>query len=197
MFRLFRAIAQWFSNILTKLGLRAEAAADAQFTRDATSKAMAFDLHSEKLEQDYDTFASALSQAEVALQSKRDLLENIQKNKEDAQSALNGALAAYERAQTAGDQKGMADAQKDGIEFKNEVDRLADREVELTADIDKYENELEDLLEQLADIQKEIAALPAQKAQAIADHVSNEKLIEARIARSKMDDALNRLTAAH
>jgi chromosome segregation ATPase len=180
MFRLFSAIGRMISNFLTKIGLKAEEAADAQFTKDVHSKAMAFELHEEKLQGEYDEFAGSLSEYEVALDGKRGLLDSTTKNKQEAQEALNGALAAYEAAQKAGDEKAMAEAQKDGTEFQQEVNRLDAREDELEAEIADFEKQGEELMTQLEAIQKEIANLPAEKAEANAEHISNSKLIEAR-----------------
>lgn len=178
--RLFRAIARMISNFLTKLGLQAEEAADKQFTRDVHSKAMAFDLHEEKLQGDYDEFAGSLADYEVALQGKRDLLEETVRNRREAENALNGALAAYEAALKAGNAATMAEAQQDGTEFQQEVSRLTARESDLEGEIADFETQGELLLRQLELIQKELANLPAEKAEVIAEHVSNSKLIEAR-----------------
>ncbi len=188
--RLFSAFARMISNILTKLGLRAEAAADAQFTKDATSKAMAFDLYGEDLENDFRAMADALSEAEVAVQTKRDTRETTKANLDEVNAALQGALTAYEDAQrnhaaakTDADrakfQKEMDDAQKDGTEFQNDITRLTKAIEDLDSDIEGHEGKLEELLGQLEDIQKQIANLPAEKAQAVADHIANTKLNEA------------------
>lgn len=178
--RLFNAIGRMISNFLEKIGLRAERAADRQFTRDVESKAMAYDLHESKLQKDYDEFAGSLAEYEVALDGKRALLATTKENREEAEKALNGALASYERAQAAGDQAAMAEFQKDGVSFQEEISKLSAREQELANEVEEFEKQGEELLAKLADIQKEIANLPAEKAEAIAEHISNSKLIEAR-----------------
>ncbi|MDZ4837387.1 MAG: hypothetical protein SGJ27_26675 [Candidatus Melainabacteria bacterium] len=188
--RLFNAIGRFFSNILTKLGLRAEAAADAQFTKDATSKAMAFDLYGEDLEKDFTALADAITQAEIAVQTKRDARDSSKTSKKDAEKALTGALSAYEVAQAsftaartdedrAHWQAQMDEAQKDGTQFQADITRLAAQFVELKAEVEGHEEKLEELMGQLEEIQKEMANLPAEKAQAIADHIANSKLLEA------------------
>jgi chromosome segregation ATPase len=188
--KLFSAIGRFFSNILAKLGLRAEAAADRQFTKDAESKAMAFDLYGEDLETDFRAMADAITQAEVAVQTKRDSRDKLKTSKEEAEAALQGALSAYEEAQNAHAaaktpadkdkwQKAMEEAQKDGTAFEADANRLTAKIADLDAEIEGHEDKLDELMGQLEDIQKEIANLPADKAQAVADHIANSKLLEA------------------
>jgi chromosome segregation ATPase len=178
------------SNALTILGLKAEASADAQFTKDAESKAMAFDLYGEDLEKDFRAMADAISQAEVAVQGKRDLRDTAKKNRGETETALNGTLTAYEAAKARFDaaktdearnkaKKEMDDAERDGTQFQNDLATLTARITELDAEIEGHEGKLDELLEQLEAIQKEIANLPAEKAQAVSEHIANTKLAEA------------------
>jgi len=187
--RLFSAIGRMINNFLTMLGLKAEAAADRQFTKDAQSKAMAFDLYGEDLENDFRAMADAITQAEVAVQTKRDNRDNNKDSLAEAEDALNGALAAYEEAErnfnaaSPADkekwQKAMEEAQKDGTQFQADITRLTQKIADLDAEIEGHEGKLDELMGQLEDIQKEIANLPADKAQAVADHIANSKLLEA------------------
>lgn len=154
-------------------------AADAQFTSSSDGISDAYDIHREQLIKEYQDFLNALSEVETAVESKRNRVAAIQKNRKEAEHALEGALSTYEQAQAAGDKKTMDEAESDGNMFRSEVNKLNEQEKELTDDITSQTERLGKLENRLSTMQAEIAKLPGEKADAIADFVSNKKLIEA------------------
>jgi DNA repair exonuclease SbcCD ATPase subunit len=154
-------------------------AADAQFTSSADGISDAYDIHREQLIKEYQEFLNALSEVETAVESKRNRLEAIGKSKKEAEHALEGALSTYEQAQTAGDKKTMDEAESDGNMFRAEVNKLATQEKDLTDDISAQQDHLGKLENRLSIMQAEISKLPDEKSDAIADFVSNKKLVEA------------------
>jgi chromosome segregation ATPase len=154
-------------------------AADAQFTSSSDGISDAYDIHREQMIKEYQDFLSALSEVESAVESKRNRLAAIQKSKKETEHALEGALTTYEQAQTAGDKKAMEEAESDGNMFRAEVTKLNEQEKELTDDITSQTDRLSKLENKLSTMQAEISKLPDEKADAIADFVSNKKLIEA------------------
>jgi chromosome segregation ATPase len=154
-------------------------AADAQFTGSAAGISDAYDIHHDQLVKEYKEFFNALSEVESAVESKRGRLKDLQGKHREAQKALDGAIAVYTKAQTAGDQKTMTDAERDGEAFRQEVARMEQQEKDLTEDIQSQEQKITDLEGRLTGMQREIQNLSVEKADAIADFVSNKKLIEA------------------
>jgi hypothetical protein len=154
-------------------------AADAQFTSSADGISDAFDIHREQLIKEYKEFLNALSEVETAVEQKRNRLEQVKKSKKNSEKALEGALTLYEQAQAAGNKQQMDDAESDGNTFRTEVNKFTEQEKELNADIADQEGRLGKLENRLSSMQAEIAKLPGEKADAIADFVSNKKLLEA------------------
>lgn len=207
MFRWLSAIMTRISNWWTKKGMDQEEAADQDWTKDAQSKARAFDLYAEDLEKEFTEFRSAIEDADGAVQTKRDLKETAERTKAESEQAFAGALHEYEAAEGrlaeaqkelagAGSdgarkaaekkvkqaEKDMADAQKNGAQFEKDVAEWTTKLEALTEELEGEggaEAKLEELLAQLEEMQKEMANLPAEKAEAIAAHISNTKLVDA------------------
>ena len=177
--RIFAALFRWLSNLELLQALKIGKKADEVFTHDAEGIGLAFDHHQQKLIRDYQEFQDAVAQVEMAVEQKRQRLEDTEKNLGEARTALEGALAQYATAEEAGDQKAMDEAERYGTEFQAEVERLEQLEDDLEGEIAGHEQEMEGLLGRLEDMQGEIQKLDSEKAEAIADFVSDRALIEA------------------
>lgn len=207
MFRWISAIFTRIGNWWTKKGMDQEEAADQDWTKDAKSKARAFDLYAEDLEKEFTEFRSAIEDADGAVQTKRELKDTAEKTKKESEEAFAGALHEYEAAEgrlaaakqelaAAKDdparkaaekkvkqaEKDMADAQKNGTQFEKDVAEWTTKFETLTEELEGEggaEEKLEELLAQLEEMQKEMANLPTEKATAIAEHIANTKLVDA------------------
>lgn len=177
---LFEALWRFISFYKLRQALGLVRAADAQFTGSAEGIADAYDIHHDQLVREYKEFFSALSEVESAIESKRNRLKDVQEKRKQAERALEGALSVYEKAQAKADQTAMAEAERDGESFRQDVNRMQAQEAELTTDIASQEEKVHDLEGRLTSMQREIQNLSVEKADAIADFVSNKKLIEAR-----------------
>lgn len=176
---LFQALGRFFSFKWLIQAFKVNKAADELFTSSAEGVGMAYDIHQEQLVTEYREFMGALTQVETAIEDKRQRLERIVKNREEAQLALEGALTAYEEAGAANNTAAMEEAERDGTRFQEDVDRLLKQEGELTADIKDQEQNLKTLESRLLGMQEQIASLSGEKADAIADFISNKQLAEA------------------
>jgi chromosome segregation ATPase len=176
---LFQAAWRLISFYKLRQAMGLVRAADAQFTGSADGISDAYDLHHEQLVHEYKEFFSALSEVESAIESKRARVKEIQEKRKKSEKALEGALSVYEKAQTAGDQAAMTEAEHDGESFRKDVNRLTEEETGLNTDITAQQARLGDLEGRLTSMQREIQNLSVEKADAIADFVSNKKLIEA------------------
>jgi chromosome segregation ATPase len=176
---LFSAVWRFFTFYKLRQTLGLVRAADAQFTNSADGISDAFDLHHEQLVGEYKQFLSALSEVESAVEQKRERLKVIAVKKKQSEKALEGALSIYEKAQAAGDQATMTEAERDGESFREEVNKLSEQENSLEEDITAQEKKLSDLEGRLTAMQRDIQNLSVEKADAIADFVSNKSLLEA------------------
>lgn len=176
---LFGALWRFISFYKLRQAMGLVRAADAQFTNSADGIADAYDLHHEQLVREYKEFFSALSEVESAIESKRERLKDTQEKRKQAEKALDGAIAVYTKAQAANDTNQMTEAERDGESFRQEVNRLTEQEKDLTEDITAQQAKLGDLEGRLTSMQREIGNLSVEKADAIADFVTNKKLIEA------------------
>lgn len=176
---LFQAIGRFLSFKWLISALKINKAADEQFTSSADGVGMAYDIHEEQLVAEYRQFMGALTQVETAIEDKRQRLERIEKSREEAQLALEGALTAYEEAEAAGDAATMEEAERDGSRFQEDVDKLIAQEEALEGDIKSQEENLKSLEGRLLGMQEQIANLSTEKADAIADFISNKQLAEA------------------
>ena len=176
---LFAALWRLISFYKLRQALGLVRAADAQFTGSAEGISDAYELQREKLVTEYKQFMSALAEVESAVEQKRERVKVVKQKKKESEKALEGALAVYEKAQAAGDQKTMAEAERDGESFRQEVNRLTEQEHELETEIDDQEQKLGDLEGRLTEMQREIGNLTTEKADAVADFVSNKNLLDA------------------
>ncbi len=176
---LFESLWRFITFYKLRKAMGLARAADAQFTSSADGISDAYDLHHEQLIREYKEFISALSEIEMAMEQKRERLKKVKKDKDEAERALEGALAVYERAMENGSQKTMDDAEHDGENFRQEVNKLTEMETLLTTEITEQEKRVSELERRMSSMQKEVNDMPIQKGEAIADFVSNKKLIEA------------------
>jgi len=175
---LFRALWRFvtFYGLRKQLGL--VRAADRMFTGSTEGIGDAFDLHRDQLIRRYNDLFDAFGQLETVLEEKRLESEALTKEHKDLVGKRDGALTMYERAEQTGNAE---DQQKHKAAFERFQGRLKQIEVrqgELTDDVKSQEERMRGFERQLTSLQAEIQALPVQKAQAMADFVSNQKVIE-------------------
>jgi phage shock protein A len=84
----------------------------------------------------------------------------------------------YERAQQAGDTEEMQKHKAAFERFQGRIKQIEVRQGELTEDVKVQEDRMHGFERQLTTLQAEIQNLPSQKAQAMADFVSNQKIID-------------------
>lgn len=184
---MFRALIQWFRNWRLRKAQSIQDSADAEFTKDASGIAAAFDIEEEQLREEYEEFIGALADVEAAINLKRDRLngseekpdEGIIDKIEETEAALQAALDAVEAAQKANNDAAASEAEGDANEFLEELDRLKGERETLEGEIKSEEERLKGLERQLKKFQKELSNLPTEKAEALADIISDEKLAEA------------------
>jgi len=175
---LFRAL--W--RLMTFYGLRQRLglvrAADRMFTGSTEGIADAFDLHRDQLIRRYNDLFDAFGQLETVLEEKRLESEALAKEHKDLVGKRDGALTMYERAEQAGDAEEKHKHQAAFERFQGRIKQIEVHQGELTDDVKAQEERMRAFERQLTSWQAEIQNLPAQKAHAVADFVSNQKVIE-------------------
>jgi len=186
---LFRALWRFatFYGLRKRLGL--VRAADRLFTGSADGISDAFDLHRDELVRRYNELLSAVSQLETVLESKRIESERLGKEKKDLLAKREGALAKYEQT-TDAEEKAKHKAAFD--RFHAQLKQVEAREQTLAADLQSQGDRMGGFDRQLTALQSEIHNLPAEKAQAVADFVSNQKIIELNARLSGLHESMDR-----
>ena len=153
-------------------------AADRQFTGSVQGISDAFDLHQNKLVKQYNGLRDAIAQVEAVLEQDRQQLESLNKREEQLVAMRDGALLKFEEAQRSGDQATLAKHQDAFERFDREIQEIDAQQAQLDKRITDTQGAMADYLRQLTKMQSEIKALPRDKAQALADFVSAQKIVE-------------------
>jgi hypothetical protein len=90
----------------------------------------------------------------------------------------DGALAKFEEADGSGDEATLLKHQEAFERFDGEIAEIEGRQEALETRIKQTEATMDGYLRQLTKLQAEIKQIPQEKAQAIADFVSSNKIIE-------------------
>jgi hypothetical protein len=175
---LFQALWRFvtFYGLRKQLGL--VRAADRMFTGSTEGIADAFDLHREQLIGRYESLFDAFGQLETVLEEKRLESEALAKELKDLGTKRDGALTMYERAQQTGDAEEQQKHKAAFERFQGRIKQIEVRQGELTEDVKVQEERMRGFERQLTSLQGEIQGLSGQKAQAMADFVSNQKIID-------------------
>jgi len=175
---LFRALWRFvtFYGLRRQLGL--VRAADRMFTGSTEGIGDAFDLHRDQLIRRYNDLFDAFGQLETVLEEKRLESEALTKEHKDLVVKRDGALTMYERAEQGGDAEEQQKHKAAFERFQERIRQIEVRQGELADDVKAQEERMRGFERQLTSLQAEIQNLPTQKAQAMADFVSNQKVIE-------------------
>jgi chromosome segregation ATPase len=153
-------------------------AADRQFTGSVEGIRDAFDLHQDELVRQYKGLRDAVAEVEMVIEQDRQRLTEINKEEEERLTNRDGALTLFEQARAAKDEAAMKKHQEAFERFDARIQKIEEEQKLLAERIKRSETNLEDYLRQLTKMQDEVRKLPGEKARAIADFVSANKLIE-------------------
>jgi chromosome segregation ATPase len=124
----------------------------------------------------------AVSQVESAIEQKRLQQKAIDPKLEEAKRALKGAIEKYSQEEAKGDKadQELLKKHKDaGTRFKADVDRMTKQKAALDEEIKAQEPQITQLESRLTAMQTTIRNLPQQKAEKIAQFISNKAIIDA------------------
>jgi len=153
-------------------------AADEQFTGSVDGIDAAFEMHRDTLVERFNGLRNAIAEVEAVLEDKRSRLEKLNEEEEELLRKREGALALAEEAKASGDTE---EYEKHASAFERFHDRIVEIEAtqeRLDAEVGETSGTMDRYMLQLQDMQAEIEKLPTQKAEAIADFVSAQQIIE-------------------
>jgi hypothetical protein len=165
-----------FYRVRKALGL--VRAANEQFTGSTSGIRDAFDIEVNQKVQEYKQLESAVAEVENVIETKRLELERLNNEEKDLLKKREGALALAEKAQVEGNNDGFAQHQAAFTRFQSRINEVEERQKSLAEQIKQYEDSMKKYMLQLTKMQAYIQALPAKKAEAMADFVSAKRIIE-------------------
>lgn len=171
----FRALIRLITFYKWRKALGLIRAADEQFTGSTEGIADAYDLHHETLVRRWNELLNAVSQVETTLIEKSQRLDALNKKEETLIRQRDGALALAEKETDSAkrDQHRAA-----FTSFHNQIVDIEARQRELESSITQNRDALRRHKQTLTDMQREVENLSTEKADAIAEFVSNKSLID-------------------
>lgn len=179
-----------FYGLRKRLGL--VRAADRMFTGSPSGISDAFDLHRDEMVRRYRSLFDAVSQVETVVEERRIELEKLGKEHTDLVAKREGAATAYEKAEAAADQEVLQKHKAALVRFQALIKANEERSATLEQQMNEQRTHVTRFEGQLTALQAEIQNLPAEKAQAVADFVSNQKLIELNSRMSGITESMDR-----
>lgn len=162
-----------FRWIRAALGIKRSA--EAQFTGSVDGIKDAFEIKAMSLSKRYTDLRDAVAQVEGVVEGKRTRLTDIGKSLKDLRGKREGALSLFEQAK---EDLEKARHQAAFERFDADIQRLEAEELQTAQAIKDLEGSMQTHMRNLTALQAELRDLPAKQAQAIADRVSSEQLIE-------------------
>jgi len=165
-----------FYRVRKALGL--VRAANEQFTGSTSGIRDAFDIEVNQKVQEYKQLETAVAEVENVIETKRLELERLNNEEKELLKKREGALALAEKAQVEGNNDVFAQHQAAFARFQSRINEIEERQKSLAAQAKQYEDSMKKYMLQLTKMQSYIQALPAKKAEAMADFVSAKRMIE-------------------
>ncbi len=153
-------------------------AADEQFTGSVDGIDAAFEMHRDTLVERFSGLRDAIAEVEAVLEEKRTRLEKLNEEETELIQKREGALTLAEQAKASGDNDEYAKHAGAFERFQVRIDEIEAMQERLRLEVEESSNVMDRHMLQLTDMQAEIAKLPTQKAEAIADFVSAKQIIE-------------------
>jgi len=175
---IFRAMLRYLRFWNWKKARGIIAAADNQFTGSADGISAAFDIQKDKMVVQYQGLRDAISEVEAVLEDKRSRLEELNIEEDELLKKREGALAKVESTNPETDALEYAKHVSAFERFQSRIDEIEEQQERLRVEVGETSKTMDKYLLQLQDFQAEIEKMPQQKAEAIADFVSAQRLIE-------------------
>lgn len=186
------AVWRFISFYKARKALGLARAADEQFTGSAQGISDAFDIQQDNLVRQFQQYREAVAEIEAQAEEKRQLLENLNREESDLLKKREGALAQAERAKETKDEDGYAKHAAAFERFQTRIDEIEALQARTETEIADLGKAMKKHMLQLTSMQAEVARLPQEKAQAIADFVSASAIIKLNDRLQNMQTSLDR-----
>lgn len=153
-------------------------AADEQFTGSVDGIDAAFEMHRDTMVGRFTGLRDAIAQVESVLEEKRSRLEKLNEEEDELLRKREGALNLAEEAQAAGNDEEYGKHAAAFERFQSRIDEIEAMQERLNTEVTEASGTMDRYMVQLQELQAEIERLPTQKAEAIADFVSAQQIIE-------------------
>lgn len=167
-------------------------AADEQFTGSVDGIDAAFDIYKDKMVNQYQGLRDAVAEVEAILEDKRQRLDALNEEEKDLMEKRDGALHKAEEAQASNDTDALDRHSAAFERFQVRIDEIEALQEKLNSDIQENTKSLNQYMLQLSEFQAEIEKLPQQKAEAMAEFVSAQKIIELNDRLQGLESSLDR-----
>ncbi|HIE26625.1 TPA: hypothetical protein EYP66_05000 [Candidatus Poribacteria bacterium] len=157
-------------------GLGLARKADEQFTSSAQGISDAYDIQQDRMVAQYRELRDAVAQVEMVIEQNRQTLENLNSEQEELIQKRDGALTLAEQSE-----EGSEDYTRHAAafeRFQNRIDEIEVQQETTETKISELEQSMKRHMQSLTDLQAEIERLPTEKAEQIAEFISNQKIIE-------------------
>lgn len=175
---LIRAIIRFFRFTWLRQALGIIRAGDEQFTGSVSGIRDAFDIHQDRLVRQFQGLRDAVSEVETVLEGKRQRLGNLNKEEADLLVKRDGALTKAEEAKSANDSTALERHSQAFERYQGRIDQIEAEQARLTKEVEASSGTMQKYMTQLTALQAEIQRVPESKAQAIAEFVSAQKIVE-------------------
>jgi hypothetical protein len=175
---ILQAIWRFFQNLRRRKALHINRAANEQFTGSTSGISDAFDIEMDQKVLEYKQLESAVAEVENVIETKRLELERLNNEEKDLLRKREGALALAEKSQVEGNNDGFAQHRAAFERFQSRINEVEERQKSLAEQVKQYEDSMKKYMLQLTKMQAYIQSLPAKKAEAMADFVSAQRIIE-------------------
>lgn len=189
MGRFFQAISRWFNHFFLRRSEEIRQAADEQFTGSTKGIQAAFEIEREKLASEFNDMQEAVAGVLNVMEEKKAQLEKLTEEEEKLKVQVQGALAAAEKAEPESDD--YVKAKSAFQRYSRRLTEIDDLEARLTASVADLDKGIETHMLRLTEMQARLEELPQKEAEAIAEFVSAQKIVELNNRMMNAQDSLN------
>lgn len=173
-----RAIWRFFQFRWLRQALGIIRAGDEQFTGSVGGIRDAFDIHQDRLVNQFQGLRDAVSEVETELEGRRQRLLSLNEEEKDLLVHRDGALVKIEEAKAGNDTAALERHSQAFERYQTRIDEIEAEQARLKKEVEESSGVMKKYMMQLTALQAEIRKVPQEKASAIADFVSAKKIIE-------------------
>jgi len=174
--RFFQSVSRWFNHFFLRRSEEIRQAADEQFTGSTKGIKAAFEIERDKLAGEFHDMQEAVAGVLNVMEEKKTQLEDLAEEEEKLKVQIQGSLAAAEKADPESDD--FVKAKSAFQRYSRRMTEIDDLEARLSESVVDLEKGIETHMLRLTEMQGRLEELPQKEAEAIAEFVSAQKIVE-------------------